>query len=194
MERLDAVAELLEREKVVVLELDRLDDLLSDPADPFTRRRSPDRPGIEDVALTLNSPKHTPEPVTVRVVLPTGATPSVSRDDAEAAMRRLAADRASASLREARAMRSAGRRQRPAGFTIAGLAAICAYAFGYLASDSDSIAVQLALFLLAGISITVAWVISWVVVETNWYDWLEPARMAAVYEIISESTLEITTD
>ena len=46
---------------------------------------------------------------------------------------------------------------------------------------------------LAGIAITVAWVTSWMVVESAHFDWRQPAGEAHVYELLVSATLEVVT-
>ena len=73
---LDADMVRLERERLVVLCLDDLDGLLLDPpADAFVPRTGPNRAGIDDLALTLTAAKRLPDELTVRIVLPAGASP-----------------------------------------------------------------------------------------------------------------------
>ena len=45
---------------------------------------------------------------------------------------------------------------------------------------------------LAGIAITVAWVTSWMVVESAYFDWRQSAREANTYELLF-ATLEVVT-
>ncbi len=41
------------------------------------------------------------------------------------------------------------------------------------------------------IAITLAWVLSWMVIESAFLDWRQPARRACAYDLIARSTLEI---
>ncbi len=45
---------------------------------------------------------------------------------------------------------------------------------------------------VAAIMITIAWVVSWMVIEYRYFDWREAGRKASAYELIARSTLEIT--
>jgi hypothetical protein len=47
---------------------------------------------------------------------------------------------------------------------------------------------------VAGIMVTIAWVVSWMVVETSCFDWREAGRQASANELIARCTLEITVD
>src|SRR5262245_41764220 len=97
---------LLERDHLLVLPLDSLDHLLSEPDDdPFVPGRSA-RSGIDDAVLTLRAARRIPEELTVRVVLPAGSSPAIAVDDAQAALRRTAIDQSTVGWREARAVRS----------------------------------------------------------------------------------------
>ena len=47
----------------------------------------------------------------------------------------------------------------------------------------------------AMVAITIAWVVSWMVVESTVLDWRPGARgQAAVYDLLSRARLEVTTD
>jgi hypothetical protein len=86
-----------------------------------------------------------------------------------------------------------GRRQLPMGVTIALLAAIVAYGSAAVALDVDSVLVRALFVTLAGLAITVAWMVSWVVVEVAIYDWRDPAWGAKVYDLLSRATLEVVS-
>jgi len=194
-EPLEADLARLARDRLLVLTLDRLEDLLQDPqADPFTIRSGPSRPGIDDLALTLCAAGQLPDELTVRVLLPPSSEPSVSPEQAEAALRRRAADMASASWRAAMAVRSMGRRQMPLGLAIAFVSAVVAYGAGYLASTVDAVFARGALIAVAGLAITVAWVVSWMVIESSIIDWRQSSRQAYAYDLLARATLEVTTD
>jgi hypothetical protein len=186
---------LLEREHLLVLPLDSVEQLLSEPeGDPFEPWRGPARSGIDDAVLTLQAARRIPDDLTVRVVLPAGAAPTIRTDHAQAALRRTAIDQCSVGLREAHAVRSMGRRQLPMGITIALISAVVAYSAAAVAAESDTAVLKAVLIILAGLAITVAWVVSWMVVELAMYDWREPAWKARIYELLSRATLEVTTD
>ncbi len=73
------------------------------------------------------------------------------------------------------AVRSMGRRQLPLGIIIAVVSALAAYGAGYLASTVDNVAAKSLLVVTAGIAITVAWVVSWMVIESTTLDWRQSA-------------------
>ena len=184
----------LERDHLIVLELESVEHLLSEPdADPFVPRRGPARSGIDDAVLTLGAARRIPDELTLRVVLPAGATPSIPSDRAQAALRRAAAEQSTVGWREARAVRSMGRRQLPVGILVAAVAAVVAYGAAAVATDADGAIVQAVLVILAGLAITIAWVVSWLVIEATMYDWRQPAWQARVYDLLSRATLEVTT-
>lgn len=128
----------------------------------------------------------------MRVVLrdDTRVMPSVT--DAESAFRRMASDRSAVAWRDGIAQRAMGLRQLPAGLVIAVVSWIAAYVFGYLATQVDGPGVGL-LAVSAMVAITIAWVVSWMVVETTMLDWRFDARRAAAYDLLSRSRLEFTT-
>ena len=184
----------LERERLLVLRLDCIEHLLSEPeGDPFVPRRGlEDRSGIDDAALTLRAARRIPDDLTVRIVLPT--TPSIPTDQAQAALRRVAADRRNVGWREARAVRTTGRRQLPMGITIALVAWVGAYVAAAAAIDVDSTVVKAMFVTLTGLAFTVAWMVSWMVVELAIYDWRDPAWRSSVYDLLSRATLEVATE
>ena len=155
--------------------------------------RGPNRAGIEDLALTLSAAERLPDKLTVRVVLPPVASPTVPTTTAQAALHQSARDSASASWRDAMAVRSMGRRQLPAGLAVAMVAAFVAYGAAYLASVVDNLAGKGILVVAAGLAITIAWVWSWMVVESTFFDWQPSARQAHAYDLLARSTLEVVT-
>lgn len=189
---LDAQLDRLQREHVVELHLDDLAHLLSEPEhDPFAPSASPLRPGVEDLALTLTAARDLPDHLTVRVVLPAGAAPNLPPAQVEEAFRRRAASLASVSWRTAMATRSMGRRQLPLGLAISVIAAVVAYGAGYLAATVQSAAAIGVLLLIAGVAITVAWVFSWMVIESAVLDWRLAGREAVAYELLSSATVDL---
>ena len=104
---------------------------------------------------------------------------------AQAALHQSARDSASASWRDAMAVRSMGRRQLPAGLTVAAVAAFVAYGAAYLASVVDNLAGKGILLVAAGVAITLAWVASWMVVESTFFDWQPSARQAHAYDLLA---------
>ena len=184
----------IERDQLLVLALDDLDGLLREPeADPFTPRHGPYRAGLEDLASTLSAAEHLPDKLTVRITLPPAASPTVSTATAQVALHQAALDSASAAWRDATAIRSMGRRQLPGGLAVAAIAAFLAYGVAYLASVVDNLAGKAILLVIAGLAITVAWVASWMVVESTFFDWQPSARQAHAYDLLARATLEVVT-
>jgi hypothetical protein len=111
----------------------------------------------------------------------------------EAALHHSALDSASAAWRDATATRSMGRRQLPAGLAVALVAAFVAYGAAYLASVVDNLAGKAILISVFGLAITIAWVWSWMVVESTFFDWQPDARRAHAFDLLARSTLEVVT-
>ena len=191
--QLDETLARLSREHLLVIELGDLADLLVEPdTKPFVPQRGPAQPGVDDLAATLAAAKALPDELTVRVILPNGASPDVSVAQAQAALRSRAAQLASVVWRDAMAVRSMGRRQLPLGLVAALLSWVLAYAAAAGASSVDS-AFLIGLFaVVAAIMLTLAWVVSWLVIEYSYFDWRQDGRKASAYELISRCTLEIT--
>jgi hypothetical protein len=150
------------------------------------------RAGIDDLASTLLAARRLPSDLTVRVVLPDDAGTAPSFTDTEAAFRRAASDRSAVAWRDGFAQRAMGLRQLPVGIAVAAVSWIAAYVFGYLATEVDGAGVGL-LAVSAMIAITIAWVVSWMVVEATVLDWRLDARRAAAYDLLSRARLEFTT-
>jgi hypothetical protein len=91
------------------------------------------------------------------------------------------------------AVRTMGRRQLPLGITIAVVSALVAYGAGYLASTVHNVAAKSLLVVTAGIAITVAWVVSWMVIESTTLDWRQSARQAFAYDLVARETLQVVT-
>ena len=88
-------------------------------------------------------------------------------------------------------VRSMGRRQLPLGMAIAVVSALVAYSAGYLASMVGDVAGKGLLVVTAGIAITVAWVVSWMVIESTTLDWRQSAREAFAFDLLARATLEV---
>jgi hypothetical protein len=195
MESLDADLASVREDHLLVLALNDLADLLRQPdADPFTPRRGPDRSGLDDLALTLSAATDLPDNLTVQLLLPEGTPSTIPTAQAQASLQRHARDAASAAWRDAMAVRSMGRRQLPIGVPLAIFSAFIAYGAGYLASVADSTTASGFLIIIAGVAITVAWVVSWMVVESAFLDWRQPARQARAYDLLAHATLRIATE
>jgi hypothetical protein len=191
---LDAQLRRLHEEHLVEVHLTSPADLLCEPeVDPIVTRVGTPRAGIDDVASTLLAARRLPSDLTVRVVLHDDAevTPSVA--DTESAFRRVASDRSAVAWRDGIAQRAMGLRQLPAGLVIAAISWVAAYVFGYLATQVDGAGVGL-LAVSAMVAITIAWVVSWMVVEATMLDWRFDARRAAAYDLLSRARLEFTTE
>jgi hypothetical protein len=194
-EALDAELARLDRERLLVLQLDDLDGLVREPsADAFGLRRGPYRAGVDDLVLTLTAATRLPDELTVRIVLPPGAPCATPVQQVQAALEQRARDASSASWREAVAVRNMGRRQLPGGLALAALTAAVAYGAVYLASAVDALAGKAVLVALGGIAITVAWVVSWMVVESFMIDWRQSARTARAYDLLARATLEVVRE
>ena len=195
--QLDEALARLDREHLLVIELDDLAHLLEEPdTEPFVPQRGSARPGVDDLAATLVAAKALPNELTVRVVLPRGASPDVPVAEAQAALRSRAAHLASVEWRDAMAVRNTGRRQLPIGLVIAlfslGAAYTAAAAATEAEKDDSGFFVIGSLVVVAAIMLTIAWVVSWMVIEYRYFDWREAGRKASAYELIAGCTLEIT--
>ena len=193
-QELDAQLRLLREEHLVVIQVATPENLLREPElDPMELSAGAPRAGIDDLASTLLAARRLPTDLTVRVVLQneTGATRSVT--DVESAFRSAASDRSAVAWREGIARRAMGLRQLPAGLVIAAVSWIAAYVFGYLATQVEGAGVGL-LAVSAMVAITIAWVVSWMVVEATMLDWRFDARRAAAYDLLSRARLEFTTE
>jgi len=187
--------ETLASDHVLTIRLDRLEDLVVDPeVDPFRDRQGPEQAGVLDLAATLAAARHLPHDLVVRVVVPDGAQSQISPEQAQDALQRRAGYLASASWRESTAVRNMGRRQLPLGIVFYVLSAAIASGFAYLAQQAGS-GVALALFtVLAALSMTIAWVISWMVVESTIFDWRPAARVTASYELLQHAKVTVVSE
>ena len=191
-DRLDAQLDRLRRDHLVVLELDDLRHLLVEPdGDPFAPGYTGAGTGIDDIAATLCAARTLPDELTVRVVVPTVTSTTGTVLDIRPAFRRHAEQRATVAWREAMTVRNLGRRQLPLGLTISVISAALAYAAGALATDVESDLTVGILVVVAGLLITVAWVVSWMVIETVFVDWRPAGRQAAAYDLLARASLEI---
>ncbi len=195
--QLDETFDRLNREHLLVIELDDLAHLLVEPdAEPFVPQRGPAQPGVDDLAATLAAAKALPHELTVRVILPKGASPDVPLAEAKAALRSRAAQLASVAWRDAEAVRNTGRRQLPLGLVIALVSWVGAYTAAAAANqaekDDSGFFVIGGLVIVAAILLTIAWVVSWMVIEYRYFDWREAGRKASAYELIAGCTLEIS--
>ena len=196
--RLDETFARLDREHLLVIELDDLAHLLVEPdTGPFGSRLSPAQPGVEDLAATLAAAKTLPDDLTVRVILPEGASPDVPVAEAQTALRSRAAQLASVAWRDAVAIRNMGRRQLPLGLVIALVSWVSAYTAAAGAreaekADSGFFAIG-ALVVVAAVLLTIAWVVSWMVIEYRYFDSVQDGRKESAYELIASCTLEITS-
>ena len=189
---LDADLARLRSEHLVVIELPELAALVREPDDdPLTSRSGIEQAGIDDIAATLIAARRLPRELTVRVSLREGAASSGELSDVETALHRRATHLASVAWREGMAVRSTGLAQLPVGLAIAFASGILAYVLGYLATQVDGGGAGL-LAVTAIFAITVAWVVSWVVIEAAVLDWRPSARQAVAYDLLSSARLEVT--
>jgi hypothetical protein len=194
-QELDAQLRRLREERLIVIEVTTPADLLCEPdVDPNEMPTGTPRAGVDDLASTLLAARRLPPELTVRVVVlsdDAGVTRSLA--DTESGFRRVALDRSAVAWRDGIAQRAMGLRQLPAGLVIAAISWVAAYVFGYLATEADGAGVGV-LAVSAMIAITIAWVVSWRVVETTLLDWRLDARLAAAYDLLSRARLEFTTE
>ena len=194
--QLDETFAQLDREHLLVIELSDLAHLLVEPdTEPFVPQRGPAQPGVDDLAATLAAAKALPDDLTVRVILPEGASPDVPVAEAQAALRSRAAHLASVPWRDAVAVRNMGRRQMPLGLVIAFLSIVGAYTLAAAATEAakaDSSLFEVgALVFVSGVLVMTAWVASWSVIGNRYFYWREAGRKASAYELIARCTLEI---
>lgn len=183
----------LKREHLLVIELNDLADLLVAPdRKPFEPPRGPAQPALDDLTATLTAARSIPDELTVRVVLPAGASPGLSVGDIQAAVHTRAARLASATWRDAVTIRTMGRRQLPIGLLVALLSWVISAAAAAAAASVDSALLIGVLVAVAGPTLMVAWVVSWLVIEAALMDWRQPRSQASAYELLSRCTLEIT--
>ncbi len=193
-QQLDADVERVRTEHLLVLELSALADLVCDPeSDPFTSCAFAEQSGVEELGSTLQTVRRLPDELTVRVVLPPTAAISPPVTEVEAALHRRALSLSSVAWREAMAVRSTGLAQLPVGMATAAACWIAAYVLAYLATQVDGGGAGL-LAVTAMLVITIAWVVSWVIVEAAVLDWRPPARQAAAYDLLSRARLEVTME
>lgn len=188
---LEADLEQLRSDHTRTLELTELGDLVREPSPDAVPGRGPERAGVEDLAATLAAARRIPEELTVRVVLPAAAEVT-SLTDATVALHRRAGYLATVAWRDGMAQRAMGLRQLPLGLMVTAVSWALAYVLGYFASQVDGVGVGL-LAVTAMLSITIAWVTSWMVVESTMFDWRPGARIAAAYDLLSRARLEVTT-
>jgi uncharacterized membrane protein (DUF485 family) len=191
--KLDAELLRLREEQLVEVELAELVDLVREPdVDPMQMSIGPTRPGVEDLAATLLAARRLPAELTVRVVLPDAANAMPSIAETEAAFHRRAEQLASVAWRDGMAQRAMGLSQLPLGLAIATVSWVAAYAFGFLATQVEGAGVGM-FAVSAMIAITIAWVVSWMVVEATMLDWRFGARQSAVYDLLSRAHLEVAS-
>ena len=192
-QRLDADLDRVRRDHVVVVELADLAHLVCAPdRSPFSQSIGPEQAAVDDLASTLAAARRLPADLTVRVLLPAGAATSPTPAEAEAALHRRAGYLATVAWRTGMAQRAMGLSQLPLGLLIAVGSWVAAYGLGYLAAEAEGSAVGL-LAVSAMIAITVAWVVSWMVIEATMLDWRLGARQAAAYDLLSRARLEVVT-
>ena len=191
---LDADLARLERERLVVLYLDDLDGLLCEPAaEMFVLRSGPDRGGIDELAAHVERSRAparqpdraSPAPAWDLAPGPDGvgagrAAPTGGRLGLGVVARRHGRAQHGAPPVLTRHDHRRGQRR-------------VAYGAGYLASTVDNVAAKSLLVVTAGIALMVAWVVSWMVIESTTLDWRQSARQAFAYDLIARATLEVVT-
>jgi hypothetical protein len=181
----------LRRDRVLVIELSDLTHLVCQPDAPPQHAVGPEQAGVDDLASTLSAARRLPAELTVHVVVPAGAPSTASTADVEAALHRRAGYLATVAWRNGMAQRAMGLSQLPLGMSIAILSWLGAYVLGYYAARAEGSAVGL-LAVSAMIAMTIAWVVSWMVIEATVLDWRLGARQAAAYDLLSRARLEVT--
>jgi hypothetical protein len=183
--------ERLGRDHRVVLRLRRLVDLVEEPdANPWLPDVCPGS-GTEEAVHLLTAARHLPDDLVLQVELDHRDVDADELTRVTDGMHRLASTRAAECWREALAVRNAGLRQVPASVLGYIVAAGLAYGFAYIAQQTGLTALGLVLVVLAGLSMTVAWVASWMVMEGTLYDWRVAGRTARAYDLLSRSTVEV---
>jgi hypothetical protein len=193
-DQLDAQLRRLRDQHLLDIEVAALGDLVREPDDdPMEMRAGSQRPGIDDLASILLAARRLPPELTVRVMVADDATIAPSVTDTEVAFRTAASDRSAVAWRDGFAQRAMGLRQLPAGLLIAAVSWVAAYVFGYLATEAEGAGVGL-FAVSAMIAITIAWVVSWMVIEATMLDWRLDARRSAAYDLLSRAQLEFTSE
>ena len=191
---LDASARRIVNDQVIELEVDRLEDLFENPTiDPFDGRVRPLRAGIVELGETLTALRRLPDELSVRIVVPPAALAARPAADVEAAVHRRAEVLAAASWRDAMAVRNMGRRQTPLGIVIGLVAGATAFGFAYLAQQAGSDLAVAAYAVAAALSLTLAWIVAWVTIESALLDWRLDGRIADAYELLARSNVVLAT-
>lgn len=191
---LDADLARVDQEQLLVLQLDQLVDLVREPEpDPWAATRSPRRSGVEDMGATLAAARELPDSLTVRVVLPAGTPIEPALPVVQAAFHREAAFQSTAAWRDGQAIRSMGLRQLPLGMTVAIIAWVISSVAALVARDSDGLT-MIASGVVAMVALTIAWVVSWQVVEFTMVDWRLGARRADAYDLLARAELEVVVE
>ena len=86
-----------------------------------------------------------------------------------------------------------GLRQLPLGMTVAIIAWVISSVAALVARDSDGLAMIIAA-VIAMVSLTIAWVVSWQVVEFMMVDWRLGARRADAYDLLARADLEVVVE
>lgn len=189
-DQFDAEQDRLAHDHRVAVRVKRLADLVDEPGpDRWQPQRTE---GLSDVADLLAAAGHLPRQLTLQV--------SVAEEDTDGptvacvcdGVHRLAEARAASAWRAAMEVRHEGTRQMPVSLTIAVVAAALAGTLAYLAGNATSTGLGLLLAVAAGLSMTIAWVTSWMVMEYALYDWRAAARRARVYDLLAHAELVVT--
>jgi len=189
---LESIVERVEREHVIDVRVRTVAELFSDPeVDPFEEHAGSYRAGVVELGAALACVRRLPDELTVRVLLPSSEIEPSLAERTEAAVHRRASNLAAVSWRDAMAVRSMGRRETPLGVVIALVSAAVAYASAYGLSSADTWWAMAVFAVVAGLGLTVAWVVAWVTIEAAVLDWRQDKRAAEAYELLAEAHVEL---
>ena len=163
---------------------------MSEPSIEPLGRRGPDQSGVAYVSSVLESARRLPDEVTVRVVVRDESFDESAKAKAVTAFREYCRFRAEDAWLQAMTARRTGRRQMPCAFIMAALAAALGAACGSIGQSVTGEVPKAILYVVAGISVIAAWVISWMPIEEVFFDWRPAARVAAVFDLLHQARLE----
>lgn len=189
-EPLAAAHSRLEQYGVLEVKLEAADQLLGEPDVEPLGRPGPYEPGVAGLAGVLESARHLPDALTVRILLPAGSERAPGDAAVEQGLRDYCRSRAEAAWRQALTVRRTGRRQLPRAVAFACLPAAVAAIFDYLATTVDAVVAQAVFLAIAGIGLITVWTVIWMPVEELLLDWRPAARTAAAYDLLSRARLE----
>ena len=150
------------------------------------------RAGIIELGETLTALRRLPDELSVRIVVPPAALGARPAADVEAAVHRRAEVLAAASS-HVMAVRNMGRRQTPLGILIGLVTGAIAFGFAYLARQSRERPGRCGLRGGTALSLTLAWIVAWVTIESALLDWRLDGRIADAYELLARSNVHVAT-